>query len=299
MNETELTMISLYVRLRGRVQGPFDFPVLQSMAQRGQLSRIHQVSEDQQGWQKAGEFPEVFVAVNKSNVGTRGQVTTITAKAITDAEADWYFENDREPEGPFRLEEMRQKFSSGELNPDHQVWREGMSTWVAASTVDCLIPIASTVDTGDAKKRGAREFKSSYAHQVVNRLAIARPWIICIAMLTFVVAILVALSGINVVTRGANQEIKSLIGLGCLQFLVAICSAATGFLLIKYAFSIREMENMKTDDNVFLCLDVHKQLVKYIALMLIAVLVASIVLIVFGALVFDDTVLFGQLFRTS
>lgn len=42
-----------YLRIRGRIDGPFDLFDLQQMAKRGVLSRIHEISEDRVNWQSA------------------------------------------------------------------------------------------------------------------------------------------------------------------------------------------------------------------------------------------------------
>lgn len=52
--------MSLYVRIRGRVHGPLDLEKLKALARKGQLSRIHEISSDQQAWQPAGSMPELF-----------------------------------------------------------------------------------------------------------------------------------------------------------------------------------------------------------------------------------------------
>jgi len=52
----------LYLRVRGRVLGPYDQEKLQSLVRRGQLSRMHEVSTDGTHWVQAGTYPELFVA---------------------------------------------------------------------------------------------------------------------------------------------------------------------------------------------------------------------------------------------
>jgi len=49
-----------YVRLRDRTTGPFDLTVLQRMARQGQLSRLHQLSIDQQSWKPAASIEGLF-----------------------------------------------------------------------------------------------------------------------------------------------------------------------------------------------------------------------------------------------
>ena len=51
----------LYIRMRGRVLGPYDQEKLQSLARRGQLSRMHELSQDATNWVRASTYPELFV----------------------------------------------------------------------------------------------------------------------------------------------------------------------------------------------------------------------------------------------
>jgi hypothetical protein len=49
-----------YVRLRGRVSGPYDLATLQRQVRQGQLSRLHQVSPDQVTWKSATEIEGLY-----------------------------------------------------------------------------------------------------------------------------------------------------------------------------------------------------------------------------------------------
>jgi S1-C subfamily serine protease len=51
----------LYVRIRGRILGPYDQEKLQSLARRGQLGRMHELSADAVNWVQASAYPELFV----------------------------------------------------------------------------------------------------------------------------------------------------------------------------------------------------------------------------------------------
>ena len=62
----------LYVRIRGRVLGPYDKDKLQALARRGQLSRMHSSSPDATQWVRASTYPELFV-VEETAVGTSAQ----------------------------------------------------------------------------------------------------------------------------------------------------------------------------------------------------------------------------------
>lgn len=50
----------LYIRIRGRVYGPYDQEKLQLLALRGQFGRIHEVSQDGVDWLSASTYGELF-----------------------------------------------------------------------------------------------------------------------------------------------------------------------------------------------------------------------------------------------
>jgi serine/threonine protein kinase len=52
--------VRYWIRLRGRVSGPFDLPSLQRMIRQGQLSRLHQVSTDQATWKAASDIEGLY-----------------------------------------------------------------------------------------------------------------------------------------------------------------------------------------------------------------------------------------------
>ncbi len=67
-----------YIRVRGRVQGPFDSEKLRQLARRGQFSRMHEISVDGQQWEPAKERPELFAppaaTANKVQKSTDGSI---------------------------------------------------------------------------------------------------------------------------------------------------------------------------------------------------------------------------------
>lgn len=53
-----------YVKLRGRVTGPFDLASLQRQARQGLISRLHQVATDQVNWRSASTVDGLFAGVS-------------------------------------------------------------------------------------------------------------------------------------------------------------------------------------------------------------------------------------------
>jgi hypothetical protein len=54
------TSTRYWVRLRGKVTGPFDLPTLQRQVKQGQISRLHQLSADQVKWKQASEIEGLY-----------------------------------------------------------------------------------------------------------------------------------------------------------------------------------------------------------------------------------------------
>src|SRR5229473_4716393 len=50
----------LYVRIRGKVLGPFGFTQLKTLRERGQFRRFHEISEDRQNWVPASTLGDLF-----------------------------------------------------------------------------------------------------------------------------------------------------------------------------------------------------------------------------------------------
>lgn len=51
---------AFFLRIRGKISGPFDLTGLQKLVRRGMLSRIHEISSDKVTWNTAGEFEDLF-----------------------------------------------------------------------------------------------------------------------------------------------------------------------------------------------------------------------------------------------
>lgn len=170
VNEITDMPSSFYIRVKGRVQGPFDLKKLKLMAQLGQLSRIHQVSQDQVSWRKAGEFAELFQAPpsspktdgyalpNQPRHSSQHPEQTVDSKDSYDqADAEevqqpgskekpiWYVEVDAQPEGPLCFSELKDMFRIHGIEASRLVWREGMEDWVSATTVNGLVPTRASI----------------------------------------------------------------------------------------------------------------------------------------------------------
>ncbi|NLF06475.1 MAG: trypsin-like serine protease [Pirellulaceae bacterium] len=67
----------LYIRIRGRVLGPYDREKLHLMARRGQFGRMHEVSEDGVAWQPASTYGELFGDASKLRLSATAGAATL------------------------------------------------------------------------------------------------------------------------------------------------------------------------------------------------------------------------------
>ena len=140
-----------YIRVRGRVQGPFDLEQLKKLRQRGQFSRAHEVSPDQASWQSASILDDVFVAPKRAApakvepaveefvdaVDAEETVPTPKTRASS-TKPVWHYTVGEEQYGPVTLLELRKLVANGELMETDLVWKEGMPDWIAVIDLDEL-----------------------------------------------------------------------------------------------------------------------------------------------------------------
>ena len=133
----------LYIRIRGRVLGPFDVPQLKSLRQRGQFHRFHEVSEDRQRWFSASELDEVFVdepdglaLEEPSPPGERKSPGAASPPGAAPAPAtEWYYADAAgKQNGPIATDGLLGLVAKGVVSRDTLVWREGLANWVPLSS---------------------------------------------------------------------------------------------------------------------------------------------------------------------
>ena|GEM_PF-2634398 len=118
------------IAVNGQTMGPLNMNALAQMARNGQLTSQTQVwRQGMPGWAAAGTVQELSglfapqqaaaapppPPVMQYNVAVNGQTT-----------------------GPFNAAALAQMAQNGQLTPQSQVWKQGMSGWVAAGTIEEL-----------------------------------------------------------------------------------------------------------------------------------------------------------------
>lgn len=163
-----------YLRLRGKISGPFSLTQLQALRARGQLGRFHEVSEDRQSWMPASSLSGLFApepsahtaagvlldvppslppggvqevpatppGVAQTPPGVRTPGRGVAAPAPT-----WFYATpEGEQRGPLPWPQLETLWQNGQIDDDTLVWQEGMPEWA---------PFADVADQAAAEGQGA------------------------------------------------------------------------------------------------------------------------------------------------
>lgn len=287
-------MTTLYVRIKGRVQGPFTIEKLQGLARRGQLGRIHQVSEDGETWRKASEYPDLFLPANQAvsreperSTHRTQEKASATAASVAEpssppvsAEHDsaWYLEDQGKPKGPMSFGSLKRYLQSGEYSTSTLVWREGMEDWVPADTIEGLSGIVN-VRAVNVKDSGRQE--SNLDPAIIESVSDSRGWVITSAVILTAWCVLVSIGAFVLFVQSVRLSsdegiVGSLVAAG-MAFVVGYLSS----LLFRYASSL---VRLRIEPNTASLKKVHKTLAQIwvccgvILLVIAALFVISFVL---------------------
>jgi hypothetical protein len=183
----------LYIRLRGRVLGPYDTAKLQVLAKRGQLSRMHEVSPDSINWVSASKYPDLFVSdeippgsVYQQSRQAAQQVPAINQESASSAARRWWYRKNGSQVGPVEETVVQQCLASGTLSLDDYVWTEGMPQWIPLRKAPQLAPtqLTSPGDFPFQKDASEHDLSLSLCKAAFN----SRSWVIFIAIVAFIYA---------------------------------------------------------------------------------------------------------------
>lgn len=127
---------NMYVRVRGKVLGPFSHAQLSSLRDRGQFHSFHEVSEDRVAWRPASTLAGMFESKKPDTSPTSDRrndnlrAATVVEKA-REHPAEWFFaDRDGTEQGPITSAQLTRLMDTGAINSKTQVWREGMDDWL-------------------------------------------------------------------------------------------------------------------------------------------------------------------------
>ena len=249
----------LYLRVRGRVLGPYDEAKLQGLVRRGQLSRMHEVSTDGSHWVRASTYAELFVGtpvklvvpempvaapppaqlpLDLSILPAEETVAETPAALQLDVPAaagrGWYYEHRGAEQGPVEESVLRQMLVIGQLDGEALVWNDSMPQWVAASQIPGLVPrqAVNRLAQGASQRGHAAD---DGLEDLCKAATASRPWALFLAITAFVYAGLCILFGFLVLVHGADRGFPPLVAMGLFEIVSGAVTAAGGILLMNYA----------------------------------------------------------------
>jgi TM2 domain-containing membrane protein YozV len=141
---TSESSTTYFIRVRGRILGPYNVAQLKALRARGQLSRANEVSTDRTNWQSVVEIEHLFntgiktfntsIKTTSSDLEELEEVDLSTAPPPRSAPI-WHYAVGDEQYGPVTLVELRGMLRSGQVMDDDLVWKDGMADWVPLSSI--------------------------------------------------------------------------------------------------------------------------------------------------------------------
>ena len=144
-----------YTRSRGRIFGPFTRAQLESLRDRGQLTRFHEVSQDRQSWTSAASVSELFSQGEATPSQSPSNAYSLAGRAIPVYEAQevaaegpsapaegsssWFYSQGGAHAGPVTFQDLQRMAAQGEIGPDSLVWKSGMAGWVVSRNFPDLV----------------------------------------------------------------------------------------------------------------------------------------------------------------
>lgn len=125
-----------FVRIRGKVMGPFGDAQLVSLRDRGQFKPFHEVSSDRILWAPASTLTHIFKPTLSSEPVNTGFESTQSNTPNDEAFANdgWFVaDEDGNRKGPLDYKTVKSMVGSNQISPDTMVWKAGMADWLPAN----------------------------------------------------------------------------------------------------------------------------------------------------------------------
>lgn len=251
-----------FIRMRGRVQGPFSQEHLQTLVRRGQFGRLHEVSEDGTNWVRASNYPELFnrpdtsvadetkerahPAAEERNAGSSGYGLSAApggaSRSATDA-GNWYYSNDGKQHGPIHKHQLLELARLGKVDDQTLVWTDGMADWMPASQVDALAMELSNYSSGGLEAGGPtlQSTRIRVSEAICQSLMRTRPWVLLVGSFSALTALATLLWAILVFIQAGKLDSPILAMQGAASLTSALVSAASAYLLLRYAGRINAL----------------------------------------------------------
>jgi hypothetical protein len=280
---------NLYIRVRGRVLGPYDQEKLQSLARRGQLSRMHELSADGASWVRAANYPELFTGAQAEMPAPREMATAPSAATPMDGYSaapqpqlqqqfrqQWHYTSGGVQRGPVDFANLQLLVATNQVRLEDLVWSEGMSAWIPASQVPGLGNRSAAAES----PTGSQDVLSD---MLCRSFTSARPWLMFIVVAIFIYVGLQAAWGSYLLVVGGRMHNPGVVAWGIFVLILALDWAVGAGLLGSYHSRLGSLLYSHSRTNQMLE-KAHQRLLAvwiYLAINLIINLVLLGILVVF------------------
>jgi Domain of unknown function (DUF4190)/GYF domain 2 len=143
-----------YIRIKGRVQGPFTAGELRERAGRQQFSRLYEISTDGDTWSRATSRPDLFPAAALPELSPEPLIVEVEpeelepepepARSIDPEPAEtqpfnlWFYTQNSQEFGPTDFEHLANLVRSGQVGTQEFAWTDGMNDWATISEIPGL-----------------------------------------------------------------------------------------------------------------------------------------------------------------
>ena len=144
-----------FIRIRGKVLGPFDMVQLRRQRERGQVSRFHEISEDRITWVPASSLVDLFPPDGSPPPARHPDPAGITGVRPSGGGGDrggavWHYTNLRGKQvGPVTREQLLALLDEGTIDAQTLVWNPSLQEWAPLESVPGLLA------GGAARRRAA------------------------------------------------------------------------------------------------------------------------------------------------
>jgi tetratricopeptide (TPR) repeat protein len=126
-----------YIARDKKKLGPYSTAQMKQMAELSQLLPTEMVLQDgTTQWKSASQVQEFFPVLASA-------APPPLPPPLAPEPAEWHFTQNGQQAGPVTWSQLRQRAASGQLQSTDMVWKGGMAGWVAASTINDLVPLQS------------------------------------------------------------------------------------------------------------------------------------------------------------
>ena len=259
------------------------------------MSRVHMLSTDNEHWQKASEFPDLFqAAARKTKVGgSSGQGSSgrqaagnsQSGQPVVNLEEVWHYGINDESHGPVAQAKIIELIGLGQLSASDLVWREGMGEWLKAGTIpifSSFFASSTTTNQHDVRVDQKRTGSNVDLSRMTSILKTQLPWVSFIGINAFLLAVVYFFSFIAGLVRGGRESDPILItsGLICLIYTVLIGLAA--FYFQKYGACTRKFTISNDTSDLIESADWLRRVWQLIAYMLIVLWIAVVSAVIYA-----------------